>query len=213
MNIIIVAGGPEEKHPDFSCFPVDDSVWVGVDRGVYLLLKKGIKPSYAFGDFDSLDSREREWIFSYELPLFEYDSEKDKTDLELALEWALAEQPEGITLLGATGGRLDHELANIQLLLLGLERSVPIEIRDIQNSISLKAPGTYEAVNEPEYPYHSFLPFNGPVKGLSLSGFKYPLEQQYLPMGSTLCISNELVNKSGTYSFSDGILMFIKSHD
>ncbi|MDN4523465.1 thiamine diphosphokinase [Fictibacillus fluitans] len=213
MKIIIVAGGPEEKHPDFSCFPVKDSIWVGVDRGVYHLLKKGIKPHYAFGDFDSLNSSEKEWMSSYELPLFEYDSEKDKTDLELALEWAVAEQPERILLVGATGGRLDHELANIQLLLMGLEHRVPIEILDCQNSISLRAPGTYEAVNEREYPYLSFLPFNGPVAGFSLYGFKYPLKNQHLAMGSTLCISNELVNKSGTYSFSDGILMFIKSHD
>ena len=33
-------------------------IWVGVDRGVYTLLEAGIKPSIAFGDFDSVSEEE-----------------------------------------------------------------------------------------------------------------------------------------------------------
>ncbi|UZJ77205.1 thiamine diphosphokinase [Fictibacillus sp. KU28468] len=213
MKIIILAGGPEERQPDLSLFAGEKAVWAGVDRGVFYLLKKGIIPGCVFGDFDSVNRSEREWMASFNLPSFEYDSEKDKTDLELALDWALEQKPEQILLMGATGGRLDHELANIQLLLHGLEAGINIEIWDRQNKIALSAPGLHIIQQEPEFSYVSFLPFIGPVTGLTLKGFKYPLQDQYLPMGSTLCISNELVNKSGTYSFSGGILMLVKSHD
>lgn len=212
MKIIIVAGGPVENQPDFSMIKKPDGVWVGVDRGVYHLLQKGIVPDLAFGDFDSMKAEEKEWISSFPIRTMEFDSEKDKTDLELALDWAIEESPEKIMLIGATGGRLDHELANIQLMLLGLEAEVEIEIWDRQNKIQLKKPGNYQ-VHRDDYHYVSFLPMNGPVSGLTLTGFKYPLHQQFLAMGSTLCISNELVNKIGTYSFSNGILMLIKSHD
>ncbi|MDN4073485.1 thiamine diphosphokinase [Fictibacillus terranigra] len=213
MKIIILAGGPEERQPDFSLFTGKKVIWAGVDRGVFYLLKKGITPDCAFGDFDSVNDEERQWMASFQLPSFEYDSEKDKTDLELALDWALGQNPEQILLLGVTGGRLDHELANIQLLLHGMEAGVSIEIRDKQNRFTLVKPGLHTIQQETDFPYISFLPFNGPVTGLTLKGFKYPLQDQYVPMGSTLCISNELVNKIGTYSFSSGILMLIKSHD
>src|SRR5699024_12482516 len=42
--------------------------------------------------------------------------EKDKTDLEIALQKALSLEPDRIYLFGVTGGRLDHALINLQLL-------------------------------------------------------------------------------------------------
>ncbi|XBO87183.1 hypothetical protein AAGG52_10200 [Bacillus licheniformis] len=62
-------------------------------------------------------------------------------------------------------------------------------------------------------PYISFLPFTETVKNLSLKGFKYSLNKCHIALGSTLCISNELIHSQGAFSFSEGILIMIRSTD
>ena len=51
------------------------------------------------------------------------------------------------------------------------------------------------------------------VENLTLLGFKYPLSNRHISFGSTLCISNELISEYGTYSFTSGILLTIRSKD
>ncbi|MGC4375596.1 thiamine diphosphokinase [Fictibacillus sp. Mic-4] len=213
MMIYIVAGGPVHRLPDLSQVKQENTVWVGVDRGVWTLLENGITPSCAFGDFDSITRTEKETIEARGITTFVYPDEKNETDLELALNWAFGQTPQEIILLGATGGRLDHELVNVQLLLKGLENGIKMSIVDSQNKIELFAPGDYIIEGDEYFRYISFLAFTNIVEGITLSGFKYPLENATLKKGSTLCISNELVKKNGTYSFSSGILMMIKSRD
>ena len=64
--------------------------------------------------------------------------EKDQTDLEIAINWALGQKPALIRIFGATGGRLDHGLANIQMLLKGLEVEIEMCIVDNKNEITVK---------------------------------------------------------------------------
>jgi thiamine pyrophosphokinase len=214
MKIRIVAGGPEHLIPELISYETSsEDLWVGVDRGTFILLEKGIKPDYAFGDFDSVSAAEKEIILKSDIVLNQYQSEKDHTDMELALQWAMDKNPEEILLFGATGGRLDHEMINIQLLYRTISSNIEVKVIDIKNEISLKLPGNYTIEREGQYSYISFLAFQGEVKGITLEGFKYPLDKASLMLGSSLCISNELVNKSGTYSFDSGIILMVKSHD
>lgn len=210
-----MGGGPEELLPDLSEFQQEDNVWVGVDRGVYTLLSKGITPYMAFGDFDSVTAEELKKIEKHVRVLKKYKPEKDETDMELALNWALGEQPEKIRMFGATGGRLDHFFANVQLLLKPaiINIELNLEIIDKKNHIYIKTPGSYEMKINKDRKYISFIPMSPFVKGLTLEGFKYPLKDYQIPWGSTLCISNELISDYGTFSFSEGILMVIRSQD
>ena len=61
--------------------------------------------------------------------------------------------------------------------------------------------------------YISFIPMTTSVENLTLTGFKYPLNNEHISFGSTLCISNELITNLGTYSFTKGILLVIRSAD
>ncbi|MCF6137062.1 thiamine diphosphokinase [Pseudalkalibacillus berkeleyi] len=213
MNAIcLVAGGPRHLLPD-TLEQGDDRNYVGVDEGVIYLLNRGITPSAAFGDFDSISKQDLNMLSSKNIDIHSFESEKDMTDLELAIHWALDQNPSEILLFGGTGGRLDHELINIQLLKLGLDRNVEMKIVDRNNQIFLKKPGAYTVAENQQYPYLSFLPTTQVVNGITLTGFKYPLTNTTLHWGSTLCISNELVTKKGTYSFDDGIIMVVRSKD
>lgn len=214
MKIRIVAGGPEHLIPDLKEYDsTADCLWIGVDRGTLFLLRQDIVPKYAFGDFDSVTAAEKNMILHKDIKINLYRSEKDLTDMEIAVEWALEQNPEELLLFGATGGRLDHELMNTQLLYKSRFSKVDVRIIDIRNEISLKLPGTYEVEHDKKYTYYSFLSHSEEVKGITLKGFKYPLDNADLKAGSSLCISNELVNKSGTYSFDCGIILMVKSRD
>ncbi|MEK3808977.1 thiamine diphosphokinase [Bacillus sp. FSL H8-0547] len=211
MKIHIVAGGPETYIPSLKDYQTEDAVWIGVDRGVIYLQQAGIIPDRAFGDFDSVTEKELNTLNRSAVHLDLFPAEKDQTDTEIALEWAVKMNPEAIILFGSTGGRLDHFLANTQLLARYPETN--IEIIDRKNQLSVFLPGTRSVHSESRFPYISFLPVSLEVRDITLEGFKYPLSGCHIKLGATLCISNELIRPSGTFSFSSGILMMVRSTD
>ena len=215
MNINIMAGGPIEHLPNLQTYLNDNSFWVGVDRGVYQLLKRDIKPMIAFGDFDSVNPVELKEIEKSVKELKRFKPEKDETDLDLALQWAINQSPDSIKVFGATGGRLDHLFGNVQLLIHAaiVYDFVEIEIIDRQNHLFVKGSGCYQIKKIPDKKYISFVPATENISNLTLDGFKYPLKNHHISIGSTLCISNELISDYGTFSFSEGILIVIRSHD
>lgn len=215
MIINIVAGGPEDHLPNLREYDQANIVWVGVDRGVFNLLNRNITPAIAFGDFDSVSTKELDYIEGKVNELKRFQPEKDETDMELALNWALNQNPEEIRLFGATGGRLDHFFANVQLLIPPLMNgdSTRITLIDMHNHLFLRGPGSYKVERLEDKKYISFVPVTINVTNLTLEGFKYPLKNRHISIGSTLCISNELICDDGTFSFSEGILLVIRSHD
>lgn len=214
MIIHILGAGPTNLLPEINKYNNGDITWVGVDRGVYTLLSNGIKPTIALGDFDSVSIEEYESIQKSVEEVKTFKPEKDETDMELALNWALSQNPTVIRIFGATGGRLDHLFGNIQLLIQTLKGySTHVEIIDQQNIIYIKTPGEYKIDQLKDKKYISFIPISSEVKGITLKGFKYSLNNRHIFIGSTLCISNELIHEYGTFSFSEGILMIIRSTD
>lgn len=213
MIINILAGGPIEELANLTEFNEKESIWVGVDRGVLTLLSKGIRPAIAFGDFDSVTEEELQYLREKISSINLYQSEKDEPDLELALDWAKKQQPKKIRIFGATGGRLDHFLGNVQLLLEAVQLHLNVEIIDKQNILFAKSPGSYKISKMEEQKYISFLPISNPIENLTLEGFKYPLKNRHIPQNSALCISNELIVEHGNFSFTKGILLVIRSND
>ncbi|MBM7659406.1 thiamine pyrophosphokinase [Bacillus mesophilus] len=214
MIIHIVAGGPLPLIPNLTQYVSDSCIWVGVDRGLFYILKQGIKASAGIGDFDSVSEEELQWMQEQCENFSIAPAEKDQTDLELALDWALEQKPKKIRIFGATGGRLDHALGSIQLLTKGFSQSVQMEMIDKQNIVSLLKPGTYQIQRNLSYTYISFLPLSREVKGLTLSrDFKYPLVNGDILWGTSLCVSNQLIAETGTFSFNHGIVIMVKSKD
>lgn len=217
MNISIMAGGPSQYLPDLHTFKEDTDLWVGVDHGNLVLLERGIVPDFALGDFDSVTAEELKRIQEKVSEISIFPAEKDETDLELAIDWAIHQEPSNIYIFGATGGRMDHFLANIQLLqkkkILQYGLRTNIVLMDEKNSLTVKTPGSYPIQVDSTKKYFSLLSVTKEVTGLTLTGFKYPLERAALKRGSSLCISNELITDCGNVSFEKGILIIVRSND
>ncbi|WP_042348969.1 thiamine diphosphokinase [Bacillus massiliigorillae] len=213
-TIYLMAGGPIENIPDISQYEQPD-VWVGIDKGISTLVSLGVTPSVVFGDFDSIEPKDLQYITDSQSTIFQFPSEKDDTDLALAFDWALKQQPDCIKVFGNTGGRMDHSMGGIQLLVeeTALKSSTKVTIEDRWNTMFAVIPGTYTIANNQKFKYISFFTISPQVEGITLTGFKYPLNNRDLPLGSTLCVSNELISESGTFSFTSGILLVIRSND
>ncbi|SHN15655.1 thiamine diphosphokinase [Gracilibacillus kekensis] len=210
MNIGIVAGGPQEALADLAIYKDKVDLWIGADLGASYLLDQNITIDIAIGDFDSIDHNTKNKI-KYSASIYkEYPIEKNETDLELAIEKALTYDPDSIFLFGVTAGRLDHELANIQLLYRLLDQNTKAVIIDRQNEIAMFKPGKYQVCSNHNNQI-SFIPFSSTVQDLTLEGFYYPLSNETISWGSTRCISNHLIKQHGTFLFNHGILIMIKS--
>lgn len=213
MRIAIVAGGPENLLPNLRDPLYQDCLWASADRGTFVLLKRGIKPTIAFGDFDSVSAAEYAAIQKQSINCVTYSREKDKTDLELAVDWALEKSPEELLIFGATGGRVDHGLASVYLLLKASGTKTKMRLLDRKNSIRLLNPGIYQLERNPVYRYLSFLALSEKVTGITLQGVKYPLTNAELVIGSSLCISNEAERDKMIVSIKTGLLLMMHCSD
>ncbi len=149
LNLLV--GGPTSEWPDQLTAGKVSGDWIGVDRGTLRLLSMGITPLVAIGDFDSLSASELTQVKSSVSDIRQAIPEKDETDTELAITVALKEyQYDRLDIYGATGGRLDHFLANLWLVLKPRYRQFAPQIRfiDRANTITFYLPGEYALKKE-----------------------------------------------------------------
>ena len=108
----------------------------------------------------------------------------------------------------------DHVLANLGLLSMGKEQGVRIAIADQWNYITLAESGTILHREEQFGKYVSFFSVGGDVAGLSLKGFKYPLNRYHLTVAdSGLTVSNEITEETAEITYDSGQLLMIMSRD
>lgn len=189
---------------------------IAVDAGLAAARDLGIMPDYIVGDFDTLDQEIAREYRQYPYIIWEvHQAEKNETDTELAVNRAAAIGCTELTILGATGGRIDHLLGNLHLLYSCLQRGIHAYMVDRQNKVYLiDKDHTFDA-KQVWGKYISFLPFSEQVKGITLKGFRYPLQERDISLGLEvgLCISNELAGAAGEISFHDGVLVCVESCD
>ena len=212
---VIISGG--SLDPDFALAFLREEkpeLLIGADRGICFLKEKGIHPTHIVGDCDSASGDALEYFKQFpEIPIRTFNPVKDFTDTAIAMELAMEEGADRIYILGGTGTRLDHVVANIKLLSHALERKKECILMDAHNRIRLiDQPLTIE--KKKQYgKYVSLFAFGGQVKGLTLRGFFYPLTEYDMEAENPLGVSNEITAENGEISFSSGKLLVMESKD
>lgn len=187
---------------------------IAVDAGLEAVKALGLEPDMIVGDFDTVKPEVLAYYRRMEHIVWDtHQPEKDETDTELALLKAQATGFTEVVVLGATGGRMDHMLGNIHLLFPCLQKGMEAYILDNQNRIYLIDKERTFKRREIWGKYISFLPLTEEVRGITLTGFKYPLHEKDIEIGTSLCISNELQGEEGAITFTDGVLIVVESHD
>lgn len=210
---LIISGG--ELNLDFAKTFIESNNInniIAVDKGLESLDKLKILPNYIVGDFDSIDKEVFSKYDNGNIKIIKLNPEKDYTDTHTALKLAIDLKSSSVYILGAMGKRIDHALANIHILREALDSNIECKILDLNNEIQLITTGKYEVQNS-EYKYVSLIPLTTKVEGVTLNGFKYPLNNAILEIGCSIGVSNELVDTTATIEIKFGVLIMIKSKD
>lgn len=217
-DTIIVSGG--NIHKDFALDflkknKTENTCLIAADRGVEFFMGTDLEPDVAVGDFDSLSAEGAKYMETLKhTEIRRLKPEKDDSDTQSAANYAIEQGTERIMILGATGNRIDHLMANFGLLVLGKIKQVQIVLVDAYNYMSLIESGMILKKEEQFGKYVSFFPIEGEVTGLTLKGFKYPLNSYTLKVeDSGLTVSNEISDPEAEVTFETGKLLMIMSRD
>lgn len=183
------------------------------DGGLEKAKNYGIIPDIIIGDFDSVRISVLKQYEEYNIPIEKFSSEKDSTDMELAVEFAISKGYTNIVLTGASGSRLDHTLGNIMLMERYFGLGVNISIIDNNNEMRIISDNTDLIIEYKKGYYISIIPVDDFIQGLNLEGFKYNLDNVNVQRGSTLCISNQITNREGRITLRKGTAIVFISKD
>ncbi len=208
-RVIIIANG-DLDDPDYYFNLIGNTDYIiCVNGGSSHALAIGVRPDLLIGDLDSLPNEVRRKTMNANPELREYPAAKDKSDLELALEYALELKPDRIIILGALGGeRADHGFINILLLNLCLKRNIPALIVDETHEVSLHDKSFVIDGNRGDV--LSLFALSEAVHSISTKGLKYPLINEDLFFSSSRGLSNEFTAGQATVTFSTGLLLAVK---
>lgn len=213
MTAILICGGTlSAAFLKEVCNQYSGAKVFAVDGGLRVADEAGVMPDYLVGDFDTAEAS---MVARYEgrCVTLRHKPEKDATDTELAIDEALDRGAETLLLLGATGTRMDHTLANVHMLYRILQQGKQAWLLDEHNRISLHGKPFACKRSEMFGNYVSFLPFFGETTEVTLKGFKYPLYGKTLTAGISLGVSNEAKEDTMEVSFERGYLLMIEARD
>lgn len=223
-HVVIITGG--HLNIDFAKAYLKtlsyDKVFA-VDKGLEYADALGIIPDYLVGDFDTVNT---ELLGKYETMIEKgtiatvverHPAMKDATDTELALDIAMSEGADHVTLLAATGSRVDHLLANVGLLTKTSKQHIQMYIVDDCNRICMISSDNvmkHSIVQSEQFgKYISLIPVTPFVAGVTLKGALYPLENETIYQGESRTVSNEILEECIEISLKSGKLLLIESKD
>ena len=217
MKTCIIAGGMLEREFVLRFMREQKfDIILAADRGLEFCNEENIRPTYILGDFDSLkDGVLEKYRQENQVPIREFNPVKDNTDMDLALQQAIILGSSEIYILGGTGGRLDHFFSTVQNLKKAWLKQIPAYLIDSRNLITLPCEKEFTIDRETQHgTYVSFMPLEERVTGLTLEGFRYPLENYTLINASGgLGVSNEILAEEGRIQMKTGVFILIESRD
>jgi thiamine pyrophosphokinase len=184
-----------------------DDFLLGVDGGAHFIMELGLLPSLVMGDLDSLSEDDLYELGNADVRTHQYPADKDETDLELALQYALELRPTVILIAAALGGRIDQTLANISLLTDTLLAHTDIRLDDGVEEVFFCRDNA--RVNGNIGDTVSLLPWNGEVNGVFTTGLKWTLSNETLFPYKTRGISNEMITETADIKIRSGLLLII----
>lgn len=215
MRGLIITGG--NIRDEFACEKIKTGGYdmiMAADSGMDFLYRNHLTPDIIVGDFDSVDHDALDFFREDKrIEFCRLDPVKDDTDTEYAIRDALSRGITQLTILGGTGSRLDHVLGNISLLGIGLEENVEIELVDEHNRVRMINKPLSIRRDEQFGRFVSLIPYTGNVEHVTLTGFKYTLDDYTMGGFNSLGVSNEIKEEVARIEFSSGILLVIESVD
>lgn len=173
-----------------------------VDGAAGHAIRLGVTPDLVVGDMDSLRAEDREAIKG--VPFSVFPPEKDETDTQIAFKLAVREGARDLTVWGGTGTRLDHTLSNLYSASWIALQGTPVRFESpILNIYLVKDVLKFSGrVGDTV----SVFSIGGKAVGVTLEGFKYPLNDVEVDSMWQYGVSNIITGKSPVVRVASGLL-------
>ena len=211
MGCIFVIAGGSIGNKDFLRTQIDrfgPDELVCADGGARHVVALDLTPQVIIGDMDSLAPEILQRCEEKGSRIIRHAQAKRETDTQLALEYACRSCPDEIRIYGALGGRIDHALANISLLLPAARRGVTTKLVDewcevfvVTQTMNMEGIAGQTV---------SIFPLSALVRGIDLEGFEYPLSGETMEIGLPYGISNRVQQDRGVIAMESGCLLVVQ---
>lgn len=183
-----------------------DACIVCADGGLRHARALGLTPDLMVSDCDSMEDTEGGEVLLLK-------PEKDDTDTQSCLREVIHRGASGATLLCATGGRIDHMLANLSLLEEAQAQGLPMAVLDRQNHIVLHSGGRQTFKTLPEFRYFSIVPLDAVLEDVTIAGAKYPLTHATVHRAGMITVSNEALAPMFDIEIGRGRALVLQTRD
>lgn len=211
----IFTGGQTLSLALLTDLPSNGDFVIAADSGCETLLKArafcpNLVPDLILGDMDSF-SREKLAEAFPNVPFRSFPPEKDDTDTALAVDEALTRGYRNLVIVGGTGGRLDHTLANVFLLEDIRDRGGRAVLTDGRNRVYLAE--KHNEIRKSARCYLSLIPLDKTVCGVHMRGVYYPYDTDCLNRHRFITVSNKIVDEYAVVEVAEGNALLIESTD
>lgn len=205
MPAVVIVGNAPWRWEEWSARLVHDAdVVLAADGGANHLARLGVRPDAVVGDLDSVDGAVRRWVGEDRIVP---RPDQEHTDLHKALAHAFDERSAGrVTILAATGGRLDHALDNLGQLVRWQSRG-EVEIAEPGCRIVAVA-GRCEVATEVGQ-LVSLVPW-GRCERVTTTGLRWPLRGEPFDLVERTGVSNRAEGELVTIEVARGALLLFR---
>lgn len=203
---VIVGGASIGDYRTVGAMLRQDDYVIYCDCGLRHMDGLGAEPDLIVGDFDSYSNPEM-GTETIVLPC-----EKDDTDTVFAVKEAIKRGFEDFLLVGVVGERLDHTLGNVSILLMLDSTGKKGTIIDDYSEIEIVSDRCEKpCIIDDSYVYFSLINISGTVRGVTIRGAKYPLENAEITCEYQYGVSNEVLpGSTAEVSVGEGRLLLVK---
>jgi|TARA_B100000959_G_scaffold270122_1_gene316614 thiamine pyrophosphokinase len=203
-HALVITGGPSTtKTADL---PTADLV-VAVNGGAEHATLLGLVPDLVVGDLDSISVEALAVLAQSESAVEQHPTDKDETDLELALASVAALGVTSVTIVTTAAGRPDHALAN--LLIAASDRWAELDVNLLVDSSRAWVVRHQLEFSAPIGSVVSLISVGGPATGISTSGLRWPLSDESLGPDVGRGVSNEVSQPGVKVTVGGGTLLVI----
>jgi thiamine pyrophosphokinase len=200
---LVIANGEPPKKQRLQSLAREANIIVCADGGANIALKFGVVPDAIVGDLDSIHAEAL--VRFRRVPTYE-DRDEETTDLEKAILWAIKAKFDHITVVGATGKRIDHSVGNLGVLAKYYPDAIIRFIDDLGEISYIGRELKFEAKKGDVI---SLIPLSR-CEGIVTEGLRYALEGEALELGVREGTSNVVVNSPVSIKVKKGYLLLFK---
>ena len=198
--ICYIVGAGENYGLNFT--PTTEDFVIAADAGLHYLEQRGIAADLVIGDFDSIN------VLPTHPNTLALNPEKDDTDMLAAVREGIKAGYSVFHVYCGTGGRIDHTIANLQVLAYLAQNGMQGFLFDKD---SVMTAITNQKITFDKIPsgYISVFSYTEKAEGVYLQGLKYELNNATLTNTFPLGVSNEFIGKESSVSVAAGTLLIV----